>query len=128
MPKTDFRWLFGPQPQPKINFKGPIMPIYTHIYPCISFMYPYIPLYIHMYPHISIWTHIYPYIPIYTHIWVCETIRNQLIESLIPYDSCVALFEYEKDMKDYIAWCLSIQKGAANCSFSRPGPDTGPAD
>ena len=69
MPKTDFRWLFGPQPQPKINFKGPIMPIYTHIYPCISFMYPYIPLYIHMYPHISIWTHIYPYIPIYTHIY-----------------------------------------------------------
>jgi len=69
MPKTDFRWLFGPQPQPKINCKGPIMPIYTHIYPCISFMYPYIPLYIHMYPHISIWTHIYPYIPIYTHIY-----------------------------------------------------------
>ena len=30
----------------------------THIYPCISFMYPYIPLYILMYPHISIWTHI----------------------------------------------------------------------
>ena len=57
-----------------------------------------------------------------------ETIRNQLIESLIPCDSCVALFEYEKDMKDYLAWCLSIQKGAANCSFSRPGPDTGPAD
>ena len=56
-----------------------------------------------------------------------ETIRNQLIESLIPCDSCVALFEYEKDIA-YLAWCLSIQKGAANCSFSQPGPDTGPAD
>ena len=73
MTKTDFRWLIGPQPQPKINCKGPFMPIYTHIYPCISFMYPYIPLYTHMYPYISIWTHIYPYlpsyIPIYTHIY-----------------------------------------------------------
>ena len=46
-----------------------------------------------------------------------ETIRNQLIESLIPCDGCVALFEYEKDIKDYLA-----------SSFSRPGPDTGPAD
>ena len=33
-----------------------------------------------------------------------ETISNQLIESLIPCDSCVALFEYEKDMKDHLAW------------------------
>merc|ERR1719205_559309 len=49
------------------------MPIYTHIYPCISFMYPYIPTHIHMDPYIPIYTHIYPYlppyIPIYTHIY-----------------------------------------------------------
>ena len=26
-------------------------------------------------------------------------------EELIPCDSCVALFEREKDMKDHLAWC-----------------------
>ena len=106
--------------------------MYTYIFPQGRF-HAYIYLYIPIHT---------LYVPIHTHVSVLEvslpseerenentsTIRNQLIESVIPCDSCVALFEYEKDMKDYLAWCLSIQKGAANCSFSRPGPDTGPAD
>ena len=44
---------------------------------------------------------------------VSETIRNQLIESLIPCDSCVALFEYEKDMKDYLASRRELQIAAS---------------
>ena len=34
-----------------------------------------------------------------------ETFGDQLMESLIPCDSCVALFENEEDMKDHLTWC-----------------------
>ena len=75
MPKTEFRWLFGSQPQPKISCKGVYMPIYTRIYLYIPCMYLYVIIHTHLYPYIPIYIHIYPYIPIYT----------QCITHIYPY-------------------------------------------
>ena len=51
-----------------------------------------------------------------------ETFGNQLMDSLIPCDSCVAYFENEADMKDHLKWCRDTWIPG------RPRPGTGPAD
>ena len=53
-----------------------------------------------------------------------ELTEGMRVSSLIPCDSCVALFEHEEDMKDHLQWC----RDSWNPNSSRPGPDTGPAD